>query len=511
MEKPAQETLAAAPARAQELTRLGLLAVACLLIFNALLVLPVPLLYSGYEHSLTYPENEIAWSAWRAGQGLPLYSDWQAWPHRFTQYGPALYYPVGWTARLLGFDSFSMAYYTLGRAQSMVYLAAMAIAALLLARSAGAQPACSAVCVIGFLALWPMLLMSVDSFRPDTPLVFWTMLGLWLALKFPGRAGFRALALLCFALSALYKPSGWAAPLAAAFVFWKELGPRKTLLWLGGSLLLFLAALLLYDASTGWLFSKNLVQGSAVGYSFRKPWQILADSQNPALVARFALLPVFGIWLFLQKRRPLPQRAIGLYFFLSALLTLAQMGKLGSDLHYLLEPYALVGVAAAIVCQEGFGSASSTRRLSLAALWTGGVLFLVVPVTARLRYNVYDLRHVPKVVREVIPLEKQFQLPPNTLLMDNAFLATEESAHAIPDPLFYAIMTNRGRIAREPFLERLRAQSFPLIIISPVAQQAFFEQARGGWIRHALEQSYHLLAAPSGSRDQFWAPTPRTR
>ena len=489
------------------------LLLACLLVLNALMVFGFLSVHIQHRFDITFPEGAVVYGAWQAAHGQQVYEDWRLWPHRFTPYGPALYYPVGWLARLTGHAPFGMFYYLAGRIESLLALLGIGLASAGLARRAGARWPVALVCGFGLLTLWPRVLEHSVSYRPDAPMVFFNLLAVWIALGGLATRRGRWAAVTCLWLAAAFKHSGWAAPLVVGWLAFGQLGWRSAvrwgLIWLVGGV----AAAVGLNALTGGMFFFNTLSAMNVGWGTPQPvaeamaqgwrgWLALSD-----VLARLILLVALGGLFFLRRREPVPWRALGVYGALSTLVALVQLLKVGSDVNYLLEPFALCGAMAAMLWSRYLNSDSTPRPAIRLALWAAAVLVIAWPIASNFSTQPANLGRALRVLRKPTPQERLARVAGPVLLMEHAFTHPDPEAHALSDPVYYVLMLDRGRLSAEPFLKRLEQRSFGMIALSPVAKTWLFEYAHDRRIAEAWNKNYRPL--PGEGYPQLWVPIPR--
>ena len=476
-----------------------------LLLLNTLLVYLQLAICATIPRDLMYPEGAIVWGAWKVAHGLSVYEDWRQWPHHFTPYGPALYYPVGWLLRLFHPSPINMDYYILGRAQSVIALAGVGLLAVLLARRARCSRWVAWTGGLGMLGLLPGILSYTATYRPDAPMVFWNMLAVWLALGGMGRRWRRWAVVGCLWLAAAYKPAGWAAPLVVAWLAWGELGRKSTIRWgliyLGGGL----AGVGLMDLLTGGRFSLNAIVANLCGFGV-PPFVGRISESDPFLYAdllvRFLVPALFGVWLFRHGDLARPWRALGLYFFLSTLFSAAQLARVGADVNFLLEPYVLGAVAAAMAYTRWFSPAAPPDQRARGWIRIPALTLIGLSLALTLRDNVPSLPACLKLRHERFMEHELTREAPPVLLMDSAFMHPDPAAHALMDPVFYAIMVKRGKLSAQPLLERLEGRRFRLVVLSPIARTALREQSGDPSIIQALERNYQLR--PQAGLLEIW-------
>ena len=497
-----------------------------LLLFNFLLAIAALFYVVQLRRDVTYPEAAIVQAAWAAGNGQPVYTDWRQWPHRFSPYGPALYYPVGWLARWgLGRPAMGFHYYILGRTLACLALAGLWLVAIALARRMGGGSwLAPAAAVLGVAAFWPRVLGYVISYRPDTPAVLCSLLAVYLALGGldTRRRRWAVLAALWGAL--LFKQSAWAAPLVVGWLAWRRLGLAGVARWGGlylGGTILGAGAM---DLATGGRFTLNTVWGLVNGFAM-PPFVSdllggnLADYVD--MLARVGLMAAWGVWMMIDPTKAtaaenateqttpsasspdaLAWRALGLYFVLSLVLSAAQLAKVGSDVNYLLEPLTLSGVAAALAWRRWF-----VVRPPRLFHWTILLLLLVWPLAVNVRSNCEAIKVSRNLISHPHPEEILARRVRSGLMMDSAFIHPNPANRGIPDPVHYSIMVSRDKISPQPLLDRLAREQFDTIVLSTPARSCLWGEGKDGWAGRALEKYYR--PQEGWNSPQVWVPKDR--
>jgi len=451
--------------------------------------------YIQIPRPLTFPEGAVVYGAVQVASGEPLYADWRQWPHRFAPYGPLLYAPVGAWMAAAGAPPFAFAYYLAGRIQSLAALCAIALVLSGLARRLGCGWIAAAACGAGMTALWPTLLGYLASFRPDAPMLCFSLLAVWLALGDGlARPRRRWLILAALWIALLYKITAWSAPLVVGFIAWNTLGRRQAVRWAAVYLLGVALIFSLLHLVTGGYSTINILGSQLNG--FTPPPFLTPAVSEWGLDRALVMLRIFGVlflgaWLVLRNRHEPAARAIGLFSVLATLCAAIQGTKVGADINYLAEPFFLAAPLAGWVWSRvlndprspGGRRAAATLALALLVLlpaWRGGRSYLD---------QWRRIRHVPP---ERFAVTRMDQLSPPVLLMDAAFTHPDPEAHAVPDPFHYALMVGHGRISPRPLSTRLSAGAYDFVALTAIARSALDAEPACVSVRAALEQAYDL-------------------
>ncbi len=494
-----------------------------LLLLNTLLLFVYLCVWITIRLDLTYPEGAVVTGAWRVASGRPLYTDWREWPHQFTPYGPVLYWTVGGIARLAGQGRPDFSFYLLGRLQSVLALLGICALTCMLAIRVGCGRSGAIVCGAGLFGLWTGLMEYTVTYRPDAPMVFWNMLAVWVALGGLGPTWRRWAVLGCLWLAAGYKPQGWAASMVVGYLAWRSLSPRDAIVWslvyvAGGACSVFAL-----NWATAGIFLLNTYTAMFVGLQVP---QLFGQTISEVLVGlwdmlvRIALLIGLGGWLWKSTGESTESKALGAYFCVSTALSALQLFKVGSDVNYLLEPFALSGTAAAIFYQRWLRPGSplppSTKRLA----WFTGLLCVGWWLLTSLHRHTgsltqFNQREVSRMARIELALhstrktfsqERLARTLPPVLLMDSSFIHPDPLAHAIDDPVYYCVMLDRGKLSPQSFLLELERKRFQLIALSPVAEEWFFTNVKDKRIREMLTR--HYISKPGKGYPKLWTPKP---
>jgi hypothetical protein len=511
-----------------------LVAAGALLWLNALVTVVYIILISQLKIPLSYPEGAVVDAVWRIASAEPLYLDWRNWPHIFSPYGPLLYYPIALLIRLTDQLTPGFHYFQYGRFQSLACLGLICIAGSLIARRAGCNLFTSLTCSAGFLTLWPRLLEHTLSFRPDAPMVLFNLTAVWIALGGLKSNRRNILVILCLWLASGFKPQGLAAPLTIGLMACHEIGWKKTMVWIAVYFVGALAAVGVLNFSTGGLFLLNTWHALPVGMqiptlfgeALTTAWIMNAD-----LLVRPIFMVMIGVYFWNYSRiLPLPgpekpviskriMTGVGCYCVLSTLISLVQLFKVGSDVNYLLEPFALTGVAAAILVRillhippDRIPDKLKVLTLIIFALTTWSVVVnLSQMIGARRPDDNFKasnglIRYIVKLKGETSRASLLSRLKPPVLLMDHAYIHPDPEAHSLNDPYYFAIMVNRKKVDPGEFIHRIRTREFDVIALSAIGEISLFEVMDNKSIRDNLNEYY--TSRPDGGYPTLWHKKP---
>ncbi len=507
----------------------GLLAGGVLLWSHTILAIVYTILIARFTSPLSYPEGAVVDAVWRIASSEPLYLDWRSWPHVFTPYGPLLYYPSALMIKMTDLVTPGFHYFQFGRLQSMICLGLIGLVTTLIARRAGSGLLTATTCTMGFLSLWPRLLEHTVSFRPDAPMVLFNMTAVWIAM-----GGFKSrihnfMIIICLWLAVGFKPQGLAAPLVIGMMACHEIGWKKTLAWFSIYLTGVLAAIAVLDQATDGLFMLNTWHALPVGLQWPNLFrEALAENGlmlNADLVFRPVFMLIIGIcfWKFSGPGMIIPQRimkGVGCYCVLSTLICTCQLFKIGSDVNYLLEPFALTGVVVAMLVMI-LSDYISKRMGNTLKVLMGVFVFLLAWLlvgskiiqmsgTGRLSDERIArkglIRFVANVNQRPYRGKLLSHLPPPVLLMDHAYTHPEREAHSLNDPYYYAVMVNRNMLNTTDLVDRIRSRKFDIIAMSAIGEDALFNTMKDKSVRESMLGNYD--SRPDGGYPTLWHRKP---
>lgn len=425
---------------------------------------------------ISFPEGALVARAWDVAHGESPYEDWRHWPHQFAPYGPLTYATAGWFSRLAG-EPAPAKIYTTGRVQSVLSLILIGALLFYFARRLGLSSLWSLACPVAFI-VWLKLMEFVMSYRPDAPQ---TLLSLGaLAIAMSGRArGWRFVA--AFALlwiSFWFKPTGWGMLFALAYWVARDRGWRITTVALAVFGGLGLAGAFAMNAATDGLFFLNLIGSLDNGW---RPMNVPGFyARLPALVGLILIGGMISALAALLKNRTgnvSESRQFMLAFVLVYITATALNLKVGADINYYLETYALAcvafvwGAAKLIEFQTAremnFARAATVAGLLAAFAWDAALEFSELPShTAGLR----------KVVKSY-PILKEAATIEGEILTTNPMLALARPAPpTIMDHVQFGILASRGNLDCDELLSKLERREFAAIILS----RGDFESAASG-------------------------------
>lgn len=418
---------------------------------------------------VSFPEGAIAARAWDVATGGSAYLDWRVWPHQFAPYGPLLYYPSGWIARALHAAPHPLDLYAIGRAQSFVSL--MAIAALVgaILRRTGAS---LAWCVLGagVFLLWEKPLTFTLSYRPDAPQVAFSLLALWIATGGPATAPRAASAFLALSLAMWFKPMSWGMVGALSWWAFASRGPRfaiGALAAFGGANLALAAAL--NAAMDGRLFLNmvgSLDNGTAPGnlYEFyrsaaRVPLAVLLTG----IAAAVATLRSPS-----DTSMPPPARTVALALLASHVMTSLQNLKLGADVNYYLETWALAAICVTPFVRDLWSavprSPASSRRRE-AACWCAILPLALIDAWIGLSHVRQDLSGMRVSWAPTLVSRRMAEIEGPVLATFPYPMLVRPAPPGVLDHAQFGILRNRGLLDDSDLVGRVERREFSVVVL----------------------------------------------
>lgn len=413
----------------------------------------------------SFPEGAVVARALDVAEGRSPYQDWREWPHAFAPYGPMTYASAGSIARLVSSSPSPRAITIIGRTLSALGLLGLSLLIALFVRHLGV-PLHWGFIGVGCFVAWVPMITFVGSYRPDAPQAFFSLLALAIALG--GRpAGLRLiLALACLWVSMWFKPTAWGMTVALAIWIVREGGARRAAI----CMILFAASGLFLASFLNWrsggLLFLNMLGSLDNGW---KPSNILAFYSRHPLVPAVVLLGGAGVAAAACTPRFRGSEVPLVFIALLASYAAAtiQNLKVGADINYYLEPYALM---------------SATSAWALAKLWRGEAplvrapvreaLLLAILIPAYLAQVLPDLPYARQTLTsmrkgwEPTPLLRVLENTQGEVLTLNPFLALARPAPpTVMDHVQYQILFSRGKLTDEALVRRVEEERFRLVIL----------------------------------------------
>ncbi len=413
---------------------------------------------------VSFPEGAIVARAWDVAMGISPYHDWREWPHSFSPYGPLTYYPVGWLARILDATPHPRLVYTIGRLQSLGCLFGIIALIFILSKALGLNRTWRMVAIGSFLA-WGQLMEYVMSFRPDAPQVLLSVgaFALCLAPALSRKRMILALALL--SASMWLKPTSWGVSLAIFIIFFQKRGRRDTLISVIGFAVINLGlALALNYILDGRLFL-NMIGSLDNGW---KPINIYLFYRHLERIPEIILVVAVVIaWIILIVRNASqPIRHVSLALVLAHLSATLQNTKVGADINYYLESYALAAPLFACAIAEFWKKQTERPRMNF-EIATFALLALAGWDSAtELQIVRGRLETLSRAWRRTPAADYAAKIEGSILTSNPCFALERPAPPTIMDHVQYGILLERGLIEKNALTEKLSLREFSRVLIS---------------------------------------------
>lgn len=443
-----------------------------------------------FPYPLDYGEGPLLDQAVRLARGENIYRVLDQPPWTIANYPPlymllqapltAVFGPAYWYGRLLSWSCTIAAAVFVGlivRTLTQDRLAALIGGLTLL--------------VIPYVSYWSPLV------RIDTLALALSLAGLWLLVRWPDRRA-AVIGSVVLLTAAVYtrQSYGLAAPLAAfVWLLWHR--PRHALGFGLGLAALGLGLFGLLNLLTRGGFFFSIVTANVNDYQVERLHEYLRELIGllPLLLVGSALFVLLGGWFGLRSWRLIAPYWIG------AALSGLTIGKVGSNVNYLLEFSAAISLAigALLAWQRGRPLVQQCSLLLLALQ-----LFLLAPGS---RYHLFTTAALddPATPAELLALVRAADGP---VLADEAMGVLPLAEHPIEFQPFEATQLARaGRWDQTPMLQAIAQQRYAAILIYRVPGIAL---ERERWTEELLDQIDRAYR-PSATIGRTTVYTPRTR
>ncbi|HZS48726.1 MAG TPA: glycosyltransferase family 39 protein [Blastocatellia bacterium] len=307
----------------------------------------------GVQQDIQYPESAVVFGVVNLWRGQPLYHDFQRAPFAITGYTPIFYILSAAISKLFAHSIHAV--YLCSRIVAFIATLLTAIIAGLIAKQTGGNKTAQSSTVLFFLSS-SLLLPWGFMARVDTLMLFFTVTGIYLFLRFNG-SNWQYLSIVAFVLALFTKQSALAAPAAVFVELVFERRWRHALLFASGLFVLCVACFLIGNAMTGGLMSVNVLGSLDAPVRLKSIAEVLWNSL-PGLLAGL----IFSVAaLATTKRSNTKIRLIALYFVFSVILAAVSSAKLGSDRNYYLDALLAVSVLGGI----GIGRLANVAEATL--------------------------------------------------------------------------------------------------------------------------------------------------
>lgn len=453
----------APPSRAWFLAQ-GLLAVALLI----LLPLAIrPFVYTGtviasYPYQLDREEGFLLNQAVQLRAGETIYPDLRDYPYTVGNYTPV--YPAIYAATLL------FAKPGLGPGRAIVFIAVAAIAMLLAGTvyTLTCQPLPAIVAPCLFLITYDLNYWMPFA-RVDLPAIAFSLCG-FLLFCHGERRLYMVLSALCFAIAFHTKQTQVLAPLACCAALLVDRRFRDA--WLlaavtGGVAGLVAIILVLVTGGQFWKhivpYNNNAFSWSAVPLIFPHIWHFLK-----CVIIALLLVPVAIIsWRRTGLARD-PRRVALLIYFILAVLSIATIGKAGSDVNYLLEPDALLALIVAVAVGTILNLSRSPGNNALvwfavagAALFLAHAVYTVLPVIRQQIFRPVPTAEQREVADQLLLLVDSL---PGDVLTEDPIYPILLKRPVLYQPFIMTQLAKEGKWDQAPLLRDITARRFSILI-----------------------------------------------
>lgn len=416
-----------------------------------------------YRYPLDYGEAPLVDQAMRLQSGERLYDpDLAAPPYTISNYPPL--YPL---ALVPGVALFGPTFAP-GRLLSVLCAIAAAVALWFIVRTHTQQRLAAWLAAMTFLA-WPYVVEWSALLRVDLLALALSTWALFVVSRWPRDRRATGLAAALLVAAVFTRQSyGFAAPFAAFVWLWARAGWRRALLLAAVAVVLGGALLLLLVLTTGGGFWTHIVSANVNAFDFDR----VSDRANE--VARFApVMLAGGLAVLLLGPRALSAWPLAVPYLVGSLVSAATIGKVGSNVNYLLEFCAAISLAGSVLV--GWLGQASGPSPSTAKLWRGvlGVVALVA-IALQTGYLVHTSLDGPVQARKarratelaVANLEVIVQGAPDPVLADEYMgLLTLQGRSLYLQPFEMTQLSLAGLWDQQPLLVEIGEQRFPLILI----------------------------------------------
>jgi hypothetical protein len=416
-----------------------------------------------YRYPLDYGEAPMVDQARRLLEGETLYRpDLSTPPYTISNYPPL--YPLTLVPVLALFGP-SFAF---GRFLSVASAAATALALAGIVRIQTRQRTAAWVTGMAFLS-WPYVLEWSGRARVDLLALALSTWALYVVVRWPGERRKTIVAGLLLVAAVYTRQSyGLAAPLAAAVWLWARCGWREALRLVAVVALVGLALLLLLMVTTGGGFWTHVVTANVNAFSFDRVMHHARNLRDAAPL----LLVVGGATVLLGPGQLAAWPLVAPYL-LGAVGSGVTIGKVGSNINYLLELCAALSLSAGLLV-AWMGRDDGAPRTT-AGLWRAvlGALLAVglaaqagTLVRTSLQGPVQTLKGRLSAETPLSELEALVAATDGTILADEYMgLLTLQGRAIALEPFEMTQLVHDGVWDQRPLLARIRSREFPLIMI----------------------------------------------
>ncbi len=466
-----------------------------------------------FPYPLDYGEAPLVDQALRVAQGQNIYRPTlDAPPYTITNYPPlyvlamapfvAIFGPNFWAGRLIS---------VVGALATALFLGGTIHAQT---RDRGAAQITAAMFLtFPYVAEWSKLA------RIDLLALAFSAAALYVISRWPrdDRALMGTAALL---LAAIYtrQSYGLAAPLAAFVWTWTRRGWRPALKLAGMVGGAGLALFVILNLATGGGFFFNVVTANVNPFNIETVERYAREVLHLAPI--LLIFAIFLIFVIPPRDRGKLSQATGwplvMPYLAGAILSAATIGKIGSNVNYLLELCAALALVAGTVVAWGgalWREDAETAPAWLPLLARGGVLVLLgiqaaILMSFTLRHPVQGFKYRASTPRILQELRETVGASPGPVLADEFMgMLTLNREPLYIQPFEVTQLANAGLWDQAPFLEALRAEQFPMILLHhfrgyPVYQERWTPEMLDAITTHYVASSFAadtLIFRPRGT------------
>lgn len=443
-----------------------------------------------FPYPLDYGEGAVLDQALRVAQGMPLYPrDLSVPPYIVTNYPPVFILLTAFFVWVFGPSLI------IGRLISFfsTIVSAVMIGLIVAAVVPGKQKMPAVLTSTGVFLIIPYVVEWAPLFRIDMFGLMLSLMGLYLILKNPYELKNLVYAAILFILSTYTRQSfGLAAPLAAiiyTFTINKRQGVILALLYGFGGLVLFV----LINALTAGAFFFHIITANINAFN----WQVVLNYANDIWAKMPLIVVFFGVYLVAGWRHSGTYRFLAPYLIAGSLAALT-IGKIGSNVNYLVELSAGFSLLAGIIVglftnyyeipedelpnfdfpKEHIPDPENVSPEVRKKLWLNLILFLIVVLSfavqvARLTRSslfgpIFNRQDRFKQANNfVFMIEKIKDAATEGPVLADEFMAIlpENGITLYLQPFAMTQLANAGMWDQSGFIEEITNREFPLILI----------------------------------------------
>ncbi|MFN2282781.1 MAG: hypothetical protein ACK2UQ_00040 [Anaerolineae bacterium] len=454
----------------------------CVIVFAVVLIIYAihAILALLYPYPLDYGEAPLVDQAMRLAKGSAIYrATLDTPPYTITNYPPLyvlamtpfiwIFGPNFWAGRLISIVSALAAAYFLG--------------GIVAAQSCGAQAGktqdrfAARLTALLFLA-FPYVVGWAKLARIDLLALALSTAALYVIARWPlDNRALVGTAVLLTAAIYTRQSYGLATPLAAFVWVWARRGWRAAFALAGMVGAVGLALFLILNLATGGGFFFNIVTANVNPFNVDTVTRYAREIRGlaPILLACCAVL----IFVIPARARSKLRKAEGwpmvIPYLAGALLSAGTIGKIGSNVNYLLELCAALAlVAGTVLSWSGKvwrDDAESPGRAWVPPLIRSIVLILLAAQAGMLMqftllHPVQDFKYRAHLQPSLLELRELVAKTPGPILADEYMgMLTLEDRPLYIQPFEVTQLANAGLWDQSPLLESIRAETFPLIMI----------------------------------------------